>query len=171
VPEHTRAKESKTKLNFQLLSQTRAHEIVTWRYENPYDFYNIHSDHAERVVKDLLEPNNHCFEILDATNVFLGHCSFGPDAQVSGGDYSESALDIGMGIDPARTGQGAGASIAKTVLEFAQIRFSPARFRVTIATFNHRAIRVWQGLGFEPVGTFTHAKLEAEFVILKSKVS
>jgi [ribosomal protein S18]-alanine N-acetyltransferase len=156
------------KLNLQLLSRTRAQEIVRWRYESPYDFYNIPPERAEQAVKNLLEPSNHCFEILDAINIFLGYCSFGPDGQVPGGDYNEPALDVGMGIDPARTGQGNGRAIAKAVLEFAQVRFPPARFRVTIAVFNHRAIRVWQSLGFEMVGTFSSERLDAEFVILKS---
>jgi [ribosomal protein S18]-alanine N-acetyltransferase len=156
------------KLNLQLLSQARAQEIVAWRYENPYDFYDIHPDQAEQAVKALLEPGNNCFEILDVTNVFLGYCSFGTDGQVPGGDYSESALDVGMGIDPARTGLGSGRAIAKAVLEFAQIKFSPVRFRVTIATFNHRAIRVWQGLGFQPVNIFSHTFSDVEFMILQS---
>jgi [ribosomal protein S18]-alanine N-acetyltransferase len=158
-------------LKLQALSQTRAREIVNWRYESPYDFYNIPPEHAEQAVKNLLEPSNNCFEILDVNNIFLGCCSFGPDGQVPGGNYSEPALDVGMAIDPARTGQGNGRVIAKAVLEFAQVRFSPARFRVTIATFNQRAIRVWQGLGFEPVGTFSSERLDAEFVILQSKFS
>jgi [ribosomal protein S18]-alanine N-acetyltransferase len=155
------------KLNPQLLSQARAQEIVTWRYEHPYDFYNIDPNQAEQAVKALLEPSNHCFEMLDANNVFLGYCSFGPDGQVPGGDYSEPALDVGMGIDPAWTGQGNGRAIAKSVLEFAQVRFAPSRFRVTIATFNRRAIRVWQGLGFEPVNTFSHPVSDVEFMILQ----
>jgi [ribosomal protein S18]-alanine N-acetyltransferase len=158
-------------LKLQALSQTRAREIVKWCYESPYDFYNIPPERTEQAVKNLLEPSNHCFEILDASNIFLGYCSFGPDGQVPGGDYNEPALDVGMAIDPARTGQGNGHAIAKAVLEFAQHRFSPARFRVTIATFNHRAIRVWQGLGFEPINSFVHPVSGVEFVILQSKIS
>jgi [ribosomal protein S18]-alanine N-acetyltransferase len=153
----------------QALSQARAQEIVRWRYQNPYDFYDIPPERAEQAVKDLLEPNNHCFEILDATGMFLGYCSFGPDGQVPGGDYNEPALDLGMGIDPARTGQGNGRAITKAVLGFAEVRFAQARFRVTIAAFNQRAIRVWQALGFEPVGTFSSERLDAEFVVLQSE--
>jgi [ribosomal protein S18]-alanine N-acetyltransferase len=153
------------------LTQARAQEIVRWRYQNPYDFYDIAVERAEQAVNDLLEPNNNCFEILDASGIFFWYCSFGPDGQVLGGDYSVSALDVGMGIDPARTGQGSGRAVAKAVLEFAQHKFSPIRFRVTIATFNQRAIRVWQGLGFEPIHSFPHPVSDVEFVILQSTIS
>jgi [ribosomal protein S18]-alanine N-acetyltransferase len=156
------------KLHFQPLSQTRAREIVGWRYEHPYDFYNIQPEHTERAVKDLLEPRNHCFEMLDVNEVFLGYCSFGPDGQVAGGDYGALALDVGMGIGPDRTGQGIGALIAKAVLEFAVVKFAPVRFRVTIAVFNQRAIRVWQGLGFEPVSRFLHPVSGVEFMVFQS---
>jgi [ribosomal protein S18]-alanine N-acetyltransferase len=166
-PEITRTKGPHVQL--QPLSQARAQEIVQWRYEHPYDFYNIDSENADRAMQDLLEPNNHCFEILDASGSFIGYCSFGPDGQVPGGDYSATALDVGMGIDPARTGKGTGSSTAKAVLEFARIQFAPEHFRVTIAVFNRRAIRVWQGLGFEPISSFSHALSGVEFVILQAE--
>jgi ribosomal-protein-alanine N-acetyltransferase len=41
-----------------------------------------------------------------------------------------------------------------TGLEFGRHEFAPAAFRVTVASFNERALRVVRSLGFRPVGSF-----------------
>lgn len=86
---------------------------------------------------------------MDENSELVAYCSFGQDGQVTGADYRDQALDIGMGIRPDLTGRGKGAEYAKAVLEFADSFFKPKAFRVTIAAFNKRAIRVWQKLGFQ----------------------
>lgn len=155
-------------LTFQKLTLMHAREIVAWRYESPHDFYNTDTEEAEQAVQNLLEPNNQCFEMMDDAGEFVGYCSFGREGQVPGGDYSLPALDLGMGIKPDRTGKGSGNAFAQAVLEFAQSHLSPAptTFRVTIAMFNKRALRVWEKLGFAPVSSFNHAASHVKFMIL-----
>ena len=84
----------------------------------------------------------------DENGRLVGFCSFGEDGQVPGGDYSTDALDIGMGIHPDFTGQGLGSSFVLAVLDYAQRKFQPTTFRVTIAAFNQRARHVWGKNGF-----------------------
>lgn len=86
---------------------------------------------------------------MDENSELVAYCSFGQDGQVSGGNYRDPALNIGMGIRPDLTGGRKGAEYANAVLEFADSLFKPKAFRVTIAAFNKRAMRVWQKLGFE----------------------
>lgn len=71
-----------------------------------------------------------------------------------------------MGIRPDLTGQGKGAVYAKAVLEFAESLFNPKAFRVTIAAFNKRAIRVWQKLGFEHQQSFERETDGMQFIVL-----
>jgi [ribosomal protein S18]-alanine N-acetyltransferase len=84
----------------------------------------------------------------------IGFRSFGPDGQVPGGVYDSSALDTGGGLRPELTGKGLGRQAIATGLEFGRRRYAPPAFRVTIATFNVRAQRVVQALGFRTSGSF-----------------
>ncbi len=77
------------------------------------------------------------------------------------------ALDIGLGVRPDLTGQGRGATFANEVIEFGKRTYAPARLRVTIAAFNHRAQRVWDKMGFKRVQTFTRPGAQFDFVILE----
>jgi hypothetical protein len=54
-------------------------------------------------------------------------------------------------ISPA--GAGAGKP-SRPVWDFGQREFAPAAFRVTVATFNLRALRVVTAVGFHAIGSF-----------------
>lgn len=149
---------------FSPLTQSDAAAMLDWRYEPPYDIYNLAStnpDERKETIAYLLDPE-HNFHLISSPNGrVVGFCSFGLDAQVPGGDYSQPALDIGLGLHPVLTGKGLGRSVVGAVLNFAGSHFQPERFRVTIAAFNKRAQCVWQQHGFRPVQRFV-AKTGAE---------
>jgi len=126
-----------------------AADIVTWRYPQPYDCYDMTG--AEPA--ELVEPASGYFALLDGDRL-IGFRSFGVDGQVPGGPYDDSALDTGGGLRPELTGQGIGRAAIETGLAFGRERFAPPAFRVTIATFNVRAQRVAESLGFHNVGRF-----------------
>nr|WP_242025618.1 GNAT family N-acetyltransferase [Leptolyngbya sp. FACHB-36] len=135
------------------MNENTARAVLKWQYEPPYDFYNNSELEELSSLQHLLNPRN-AFYSLEETDSLVAFCSFGPDGQVTGGDYQDQALDIGMGVRPDLTGCGNGNRFATAVLEFADSLFAPAAFRVTIAAFNQRAIRVWQKLGFEQQQSF-----------------
>ncbi|MBN3960496.1 GNAT family protein [Nostoc sp. NMS8] len=64
------------------------------------------------------------------------------------------------------TGRGKGAEYANAVLEFADSLFQPKAFRVAIAAFNNRAIRVWQKLGFKHQQSFERGSDGIQFIVL-----
>lgn len=142
-------------------------EFSAWNHDPPYDVYDIALSDGEAVIY-FQDPEIHCYTILDGPNV-AGYCTFGKDAQVPGGDYGEEGLDIGLGIEPARTGSGEGYRYVAAVVAHALATFEPRRFRVSIAVGNKRAIRVWSGAGFTEISRFVtprHVMGSAEFVIL-----
>jgi len=157
---------------FVPMNEASARAITEWRYQPPYDIYNLQADEdVEEAVAYLLDPQN-AFYTIHGRMVeregerLLAYCSFGRDAQVSGGDYSQAALDIGLGVRPDLTGQGYGLTFVTAVLDFARRQFSPTAFRVTIAAFNERAQRVWQKAGFRQTHTFRREYDGRPFVVL-----
>jgi [ribosomal protein S18]-alanine N-acetyltransferase len=131
------------------MSAAYAAGIVTWRYPPPYDCYDM----TDADPDVLASQDSGYFALIDGTGL-IGFRSFGPDGQVPGGGYDDSALDTGGGLRPDLTGQGRGREAIQTGLDFGQREFAPAAFRVTVATFNIRAQRVVAALGFRHIGSF-----------------
>jgi ribosomal-protein-alanine N-acetyltransferase len=138
-----------------------AADIVTWRYPVPYDCYDMMN--AEPDV--FLDPGNGFFALVSGGEL-IGFRSFGADGQVPGGTYDDSALDTGGGLRPALTGQGLWRTAIATGLEFGRRLFAPTAFRVTVASFNTRALRVVTSLCFCPVSSFTATGDGRSFQIL-----
>jgi len=139
---------------FRKMTKANADAIVGWRYCTPYDYYNPDPSHTQENIRRFLIPDNPYYSIHDGVPEPVGFCCFGPEGQVEGGDYGENALDIGLGLRPDLTGLGRGKSFLSAILGFADRTFSPAAFRVTVAEFNGRAIRLYRNTGFETTGRF-----------------
>ena len=156
---------------FRPLNENSAQTILHWQYEAPYDIYNLASSDPENILRYLLDPQNAFRGIYGPQGHLEAYCSFGPDGQVSGGDYSTPALDIGLGIRPDLTGQGRGSEYVNAVIDFACHTYTPDRLRVTIAAFNKRALRVWEKAGFQVLQIFQGGWANIDFVILIKVVS
>ena len=147
---------------FRPVTADGARQFVRWTYEPPYDIYNMVDDLSdpnlvEAAANYFLDPAIDCHVLLDEADEVLAFCTFGEDAQVPGGDYSLEAVDIGLGVRPDLTGRGLGQQFVTAVIQFASQRFEPDYLRVTIATFNERAQRVWRRQGFVIVQQFAAA--------------
>jgi ribosomal-protein-alanine N-acetyltransferase len=147
--------------HFRPMDEASARAIACWHYEPPYDMYNLGSGDVEEMVRAFLNPQNHYYRIAAGGGELVAYCCFGPDAQVPGGDYRASALDIGMGVRPDLTGRGQGFHYVQAVLNFARRTFAPLALRVTVAGFNLRALRLWEKAGFHTVQTF-HRSLDGK---------
>jgi len=143
------------------LTREHAEDISTWRYAAPYDVYDMVGTHPA----ELLLPEVGFHAVL-AGDRLIGFRSFGPDGQVPGWDYDDSALDTGGGLRPELTGQGLGRTVISAGLAYGRTRFAPPAFRVTVASFNARALRTVESLGFNRVGTFKASRDSREFVVL-----
>jgi [ribosomal protein S18]-alanine N-acetyltransferase len=132
-----------------------ARAISRWRYGGPYSIY----DGDPTSVDALLEPRLSYHSVYDERGDLVGYFCFGEDARVAAGRrlgvYEiEPAIDIGLGMRPDLTGRGLGEAFLLAGLRFARETYAPPAFRLTVATFNRRAIRVYERAGFEPVETF-----------------
>lgn len=145
--------------------------LLTWQYEPPYDIYSLGDGRTDptalaEATDYFLDPVYNFFSVVDANSGELtAVVSYGLDGQVSGGDYSQEALDIGMAVCPDLTGHGLGSQFAGAAITFAWHTFQPLRLRVTIADFNERARRVWEKHGFRPGQSFVSSANNLAFTI------
>jgi ribosomal-protein-alanine N-acetyltransferase len=149
------------------LTELHAREILTWRYPHPYSFYDPpYDDRGDHYVRQFLKPELQFHSVVDRSDQFVGFCSFGIDGQVPGGDYSASALDIGLGMRPDLTGLGLGRAFVGAILGHARQAMSPEIFRLTVADFNQRAMVLYRQMGFVRSDSFIEPVQRTSYSIL-----
>ena len=130
------------------MSQDEAEAIAAWRYEPPYDFYDWPADAGD--LGELLDPvrrGESYFSARDFAGELIGFFGFGRE-----GD----GIGVGLGLRPDLTRRRLGQSFLEAGLAFARERFAPGVFRLSVATFNKRAIAVYERGGFTATRTFVH---------------
>lgn len=156
-------------LQFVPLEKRYAAAMLSWRYTKPYEIYNAAQPVTEAAVNALLRPELHYMAVMDERDEMIAFQCFGPDAQVPGGDYSEEALDLGGGLRPDLTGKGLGPHVIAASMNYAIGQFHPRIFRVTVATFNQRANKVCDRLGYKVASHFTRPSDGLGFQIMTQR--
>jgi [ribosomal protein S18]-alanine N-acetyltransferase len=144
---------------FARLSQEEAEAIAEWHYPEPYSFYDWSADVDD--LQELLEAARRgdvYWGVHDEGGELIGHFSF----KLAGG-----ALEVGLGLRPDLTGQGLSADFLAAGLHFARGRFAPERFTLAVATFNERAITVYERAGFARGRVYVHSTNGAEWEFLE----
>jgi RimJ/RimL family protein N-acetyltransferase len=151
-------------LTVRQLSHPDAESIVLWKYEGEYSVYN--ADHSQLTLSTdyILDPKNGFFGVYHDAEL-IGFCSVSQDGRVPGGSYDDSAVDLGAGMRPDLTGRGGGLQFLSAITDFAKSTAGQLGLRATIATWNQRAIRTAQRVGFSCHSRFAHPD-GREFLIL-----
>jgi [ribosomal protein S18]-alanine N-acetyltransferase len=130
------------------MTEEYAKQILTWKYEAPYDFYN--NEESSESFNELLE--NPYYALLNTDEKLIGFFCIGSAAQVPFGNtvgaYSEDISDIGIGMNPSLTGQGFGVEFFSFILSYILETYKIDSLRLTVAAFNQRAIHLYTKLGF-----------------------
>lgn len=137
-------------MDIHKLTEEEANEINTWTYEEPYNLYSFSGE--EEVIEELLDGTY--YGCCDDNGEFIGYFCFGENAQVSGGRDAhlyggEDVIDIGLGMKPDLTGKGMGEIFFQAGITFATKEFNSKLFRLSVATFNIRAITLYKNIGFK----------------------
>lgn len=138
-----------------------AREMSLWKYGGEYSFYdrNGQTDY----------PEGEAFACLDETGKLAGHFHFGEDARIPTLEenvYAPGYLDIGLGLRPDLCGQGLGEEFLKLGLAFGKAQFSARRFRLSVACFNLRAVKVYERCGFAVDRKVTNSYFKNQFYIM-----
>ena len=152
---------------FEPMNDEQARAVAAWRYEAPYDFYDMAND--PEGLEELLGPpeRREGYYAVLSDDELVGFFCYGPGGQLPGYDYpDDGSVDVGLGLRPDLTGKGLGLEFVRAGLEFGRHHFSPAGFRLFVATFNERAIQIYERAGFRRVEVFMHHKDGADYPFL-----
>ena len=130
------------------MAQADAEAVARWHYPEPFSFYDWTADEDD--LSELLDAElrgEAYFAVEDQAGELVGYFSFKPDGRT---------LAVGLGLRPDLTGRGLGGSFLAAGLDYGREKFSPLRFSLAVATFNRRAITVYERAGFEAVRVYTH---------------
>ena len=126
-----------------------ASEVATWHYEPPYDFYDLASDPSD--AAEMRDPAHasHFRAVLAGGDDRLDAFWYF--------DWHEDVVEVGIGLRPDLTGRGHGESFLRAQLDYASESWQPKMFRLFVAAWNGRAIRLYERLGFREVGRETRS--------------
>lgn len=152
----------------KLTTAEDARQIAGWRYDGEYAFYNRRED----ALEETFENDGSSFSAFDEEGSLVGFFHFGDDGQIPTVEehvYEDDALDIGLGMRPDLCGKGLGLSFLREGLKFALKRFNVKTFRLSVAAFNERAVKVYGKAGFKTVATVTNSYFNNKFYIMLLK--
>jgi ribosomal-protein-alanine N-acetyltransferase len=147
---------------FRPLTQADAEAIACWHYPEPYSFYDWAEDPDD--LAELLDAESRgdaYFAAEDEAGELVGFFSFR--------EREARTCTIGLGLRPDRTGRGLGGPFLEAGLAHARSHLAPERFVLSVATFNRRAIAVYERAGFVPVRRYMHETNGGEWEFLEMR--
>lgn len=136
------------RITISRMTQAEAEIIADWSYEEPFSFYDPRADDDD--LAELLDPvrrGDEYYSARDENGELIGFFQF---------RQRGDAVDVGLGLRPDLTGQGLGLGYLQDGLAFAREAYSPRRFTLSVATFNDRAIKVYERAGFLVTRSYRH---------------
>ena len=146
------------------MTQTDAEEIARWHYPEPFAFYDWSADAND--LAELLSPDlrgDVYFSVHDENGDLAGFFSFKRPALRHGRDRPRPASRANRprsrrrrSSPPDSTTPGHGSR--------------PTRFVLTVATFNRRAITVYERAGFAAIRVFMHSTNGGEWEFVEMEL-
>ncbi len=144
---------------FKPMREEDAQQIAAWHYAAPYDFYDMEQDLED--LAELLAPQSwqepH-YAVFNEEHELIGFFSF---------HQAEQTREIGLGLRPDLTGKGLGRAFINAGLAFGQERYAVMMWSLSVATFNTRAIRLYEQVGFTALKTFMQRTNGGEYEFLR----
>lgn len=146
------------------MTSEAADRIATWRYQDPYGFYDLQKDAKD--LAEFMDPESWRIGELDQRDTIVAVYRDGELAGYFSFAGSPDLCTIGLGLAPELTGCGLGPGFVEAGLSFARERWGVSSFRLEVASFNQRAIRVYERCGFDKQGTLVREDggVSVEFV-------
>ncbi|WP_414053526.1 GNAT family N-acetyltransferase [Macrococcus equi] len=130
-------------IDFHITAMNRniAEQISTWDFGEGYEFYNINED--PYVIETFL--NGHYYVIFKNDIIFGFFCDGDSARMHDEYEICDDMIDIGFALHPNFIGHGYGRQFIKLIMNYYGDSF---KFRLTVAAFNQRGIRLYEKMGF-----------------------
>jgi len=142
-----------------------AEAISLWKYDGIYSFYDQDENDAVGFM-----DGTHFVYIKDGE--LIGYFCFGAEARIPTVEenvYDNEFLDIGLGLRPDLCGKGYGLSFFQSGLDHADTLHNTRNFRLSVAAFNERAIKLYEKAGFIIDREVTNSYFNNKFFIMHKK--
>lgn len=132
-------------LIYHHLTDKDKHQICGWKYEGNYRIYNLPPYEKMRrrtlgFMNPRTEKNYYGFYADDLLIGFVNICP------------KETEVSIGIGLAPAFCGKHYGGPIMETACRLAQKLYPQKTICLEVRTWNKRAIKCYEHIGFQIVG-------------------
>jgi len=150
------------------MRESLAQEIVSWQYGEEYAVYSM--DGSVDLLTEILDGSY--YALVDGAENIIGHYCIGNSAQVPSvvqdEMYKADCIDFGLGMNPSLVGRGLGKHFLRFILDCVELDHPGKRIRLTVATFNKRAIKLYENAGFVEVNRFSKVTADdaCEFIVM-----
>lgn len=130
------------------MTQAEAEEVAGWSYPGIYAFYDF-AAHPEDVA-EILDDDRRAglyFGVRLPEHGLIGFVQTWPVAE-------DGSVEIGLGLRPECAGRGLGVAFVRRLCDWLteRVRLRPMAITLRVATFNARAITVYERAGFQATG-------------------
>jgi [ribosomal protein S18]-alanine N-acetyltransferase len=150
------------------MTQPEAEEVGGWAYPGIYAFYDYSAERDD--LAELLDPDRRAglyFTVHLAEGGVIGFVQVWPVGE-------DGSVEIGLGLRPECTGRGLGVAFVRRLCEWLidRVRLRPMTITLRVATFNARAITVYERAGFHAVETeqYTRHGATVQFLHMRRPV-
>lgn len=150
--------------NFVPMNEEYANEIVyDWKCSGVYSFYDMTAD--EEDLKEFINEESWkdiYSAVLNDKGELVGYYSF---------FFENEIMWIGFGLKPELTGKGLGAEFVAAGINFGLKKFNYKNdyIMLAVASFNKRAIKAYEKIGFEFIEKYMQKTNGGEFEFIKMK--
>jgi ribosomal-protein-alanine N-acetyltransferase len=146
------------------MNKEYAYEIAyNWKYDGLYSFYDMTADEDD--LKEFLNEDSwqgQYFAVLNDKSELIGFYSF---------IFECGIMWIGFGLKPELTGRKIGTEFVTAGINFGVEKFDYRQscIMLSVASFNKRAIKVYEKIGFQFEERYMQKTNGGEFEFIKMK--
>jgi ribosomal-protein-alanine N-acetyltransferase len=150
------------------MTQAEAEEVSRWSYPGIYAFYDFASDPDD--LAEFLDEERRTglyFAVRLAEYGLIGFVQTWPVTE-------DGSVEIGLGLRPECAGRGLGVRFVAQLCDWLidRVRLRPMTITLRVATFNARAITVYERSGFQATGIeqYTRNGATVQFMRMRRRV-
>lgn len=129
-------------ISVEKLTESHAKEICEWKYESPYDIYNM--PNWDVVKEQNWGIANELKRKSEFYSAFINNQLIGFFRLIK----KETLVTIGLGLHPNFCGKGLGYKLVEFALKESKMRYGNIPINLEVRDFNQRAIKCYEKVGF-----------------------